>query len=40
MKVWIDHDLCTSDGLCKEIAPDVFFGSDDGLERLIESAEG
>ena len=24
MKVWIDQDLCTGDGLCEEIAPDVF----------------
>ncbi len=26
MKVWIDQDLCTGDGLCEEIAPDVFVG--------------
>lgn len=31
MKVWIDQDLCTGDGLCEEIASDVFFGQDDGL---------
>ena len=24
MKVWIDQDLCTGDGLCPEIAPAVF----------------
>ncbi|MCU1488088.1 MAG: ferredoxin, partial [Actinomycetia bacterium] len=24
MKVWIDQDLCTGDGLCEEIAPAVF----------------
>jgi ferredoxin len=24
MKVWIDQDLCTGDGLCEEICPDVF----------------
>ncbi len=23
-KVWIDSSLCTGDGLCSEIAPDVF----------------
>lgn len=30
MKVWIDQDLCTADGLCADIAPDVFvlFGPD------------
>ena len=31
MKVWIDQDLCTGDGLCEEIAPDVFALLDDGL---------
>lgn len=29
--VWIDQDLCTGDGLCEEICPDIFFGADDGL---------
>ncbi len=37
MKVWIDQDLCTGDGLCEEIAPDVFFGLDDGLFYVKES---
>ena len=31
MRVWIDQDLCTGDGLCEEIAPDVFVLLDDGL---------
>lgn len=31
MKVWIDQDLCTGDGLCEEIAPEAFWGQDDGL---------
>jgi ferredoxin len=30
-KVWIDPDLCTGDALCSEIAPSVFYMSDDGL---------
>lgn len=30
-KVWIDQDLCTGDGICEEIAPDVFTLLDDGL---------
>ena len=38
MKVWIDQDLCTGDGLCAEIAPDVFFGQDDGLFYVKQSA--
>ncbi len=29
--VWIDQDLCTGDGICEEITPDVFVGRDDGL---------
>jgi ferredoxin len=24
MKVWIDQDLCTGDGLCEEICPSMF----------------
>ena len=36
MKVWIDQDLCTGDGLCEEIAPDVFTLLDDGLAYVRE----
>lgn len=35
-KVWIDQDLCTGDGLCAEIAPDVFQMHDDGLAYVKE----
>jgi ferredoxin len=38
MKVWIDQDLCTGDGLCEEIAPDVFVLLDDGLAYVREGA--
>ena len=31
MRVWIDQDLCTGDGLCEEVCPDIFFAGDDGL---------
>ncbi len=31
MKVWIDQDLCTGDGLCEEICPQVFVLLEDGL---------
>jgi len=31
MKVWIDQDLCTGDGLCEEICPQVFTLLEDGL---------
>jgi ferredoxin len=37
MKVWIDQDLCTGDGLCEEIAPSVFRLLDDGLAYVKES---
>ena len=46
MKVWIDQDLCTGDGLCEEIAPDVFVLLDDGLayvregDKIYAAAEG
>ena len=36
MKVWIDQDLCTGDGICVEIAPDVFALLDDGLAYVKE----
>ena len=36
MKVCIDQDLCTGDGLCEEIAPDVFTLLDDGLAYVKE----
>lgn len=39
MKVWIDQDLCTGDGLCEEIAPDVFTLLDDGLAYVKEEGE-
>ena len=38
MKVWIDQDLCTGDGLCEEIAPAVFTLLDDGLAYVKEEA--
>ena len=39
MKVWIDQDLCTGDGLCEEIAPEVFTLLDDGLAYVKEGAK-
>jgi ferredoxin len=40
MKVWIDQDLCTGDGLCEEICPDVFTLLDDGLAYVKEKKGG
>ena len=39
MKVWIDQDLCTGDGLCEEIAPAVFTLLDDGLANVKEDGD-
>jgi len=36
LKVWIDQDLCTGDGLCVEITPDIFEMHDDGLAYVKE----
>jgi ferredoxin len=38
MKVWIDQDLCTGDGLCEEICPSVFTLLDDGLAYVKQGA--
>ena len=35
-KDWIDQDLCTGDGLCAEIAPQVFEMHSDGLAYVKE----
>ena len=36
MKFWIDQDLCTGDGLCAEICPEVFTMKNDGLAYVQE----
>ena len=36
MRVWIDQDLCTGDGICAEIAPALFDMDDDGLAYVKE----
>lgn len=37
IKVWIDQDLCTGDGLCVEICPPLFEMHDDGLAYVKEA---
>lgn len=37
LRVWIDQDLCTGDGLCEEIAPSIFYGHSDGLFYVKEA---
>ena len=39
MKVWVDQDLCTGDGLCCEIAPAVFALGDDGLSYVKDGGQ-
>jgi ferredoxin len=39
MKVWIDQDLCTGDGLYEEICPQVFTLLEDGLAYVKEDAQ-
>lgn len=36
MKVWIEQDYCTGDGLCEELCPQVFTLADDGLAYVRE----
>jgi ferredoxin len=36
MRVWIDPELCTGDGLCEEICPDTFQLGDDNLAYVRE----
>jgi ferredoxin len=38
LMVWIDQDLCTGDGICSEIAPDVFQERNDGVWVVKEIA--
>jgi len=34
MRVWIEQDYCTGDGLCEELCPSVFELRDDGLAHV------
>jgi ferredoxin len=36
MRVWIDQDLCTGDGLCLDHVPDVFVQLEDGIAYVAE----
>jgi ferredoxin len=37
MRVWIDQDLCTGDGLCTDHAPAVFTLLEDGIAYVKEA---
>jgi ferredoxin len=38
MRVWIDQDLCTGDGLCAQYSPEVFELDIDGLAYVKDGA--
>jgi ferredoxin len=39
LRVWVDQDLCTGDGLCVQYAPEVFEFDIDGL-AYVKAADG
>jgi ferredoxin len=39
MRVWIDQDLCTGDGLCVDRCPDVFVQLEDGIAYVAEAGD-
>ena len=39
MRVWIDQDLCTGDGLCVDHCPDVFRQLEDGIAYVTEAGQ-
>jgi ferredoxin len=36
MRVWIDQDLCTGDGICTDHCPEVFVILEDGIAYVRE----
>lgn len=38
IKVWIDQDLCTGDGICQELCPELFGANEDGLYYVKEES--
>jgi len=39
MRVWIDQDLCTGDGLCVDHCHDVFTLLEDGIAYVVEQGD-
>lgn len=39
MRVWIDQDLCTGDGLCVDHCHEVFTLLEDGIAYVIDSGQ-
>ena len=40
LRVWIDQDLCTGDGLCTDHCPEVFTVLEDGISYVIDPESG
>lgn len=40
MRVWIDPDLCTGDGLCTDHCPDMFVLLEDGISYVRDPNDG
>jgi len=40
LRVWVDQDLCTGDGLCVQYAPEVFEFDVDGLAYVKDDTGG
>ena len=38
VRVWVDQDLCTGDGLCTDHCPDVFMLLEDGLSYVRDAS--
>ncbi len=38
LKVWIDQDLCTGDGICTDHAPEVFRILEDGIAYCLDGS--
>jgi ferredoxin len=36
IRVWIDQDLCTGDGLCTDHCPEVFVLLEDGISYVVD----
>ncbi|HTW10452.1 MAG TPA: ferredoxin [Acidimicrobiales bacterium] len=35
MRVWIEQDYCTGDGLCADLCPELFTMTDEGLAEVV-----
>jgi len=40
VRVWVDQDLCTGDGLCTDHCPDIFVLLEDGISYVRDVATG